>query len=272
MSNKNASCDTIAWDVSGVAKQLYGSWKCHLSHLSSAAFGMTLVHPCWTHTAIMDRQALESATSRQQSFSFWKKKIKSHCCHTCHACHACQQLKTCQRFPMSNKNASCDTIAWDVSGVAKQLYGSWKCHLSHLSSAAFGMTLVHPCWTHTAIMDRQALESATSRQQSFSFWKKKIKSHCCHTCHACHALQQLKTCQRFPMSNKNASCDTIAWDVSGVSKQLFGSWKCHLSHLSSAAFGMTLVHPCWTHTAIMDRQALESATSRQQSFSFWKKR
>ena len=74
MSNKNDSCDTIAWDVSGVAKQLFGSWKCHLSHLSFAAFGMTLVHPCWTHTAIMDRQALESATSRPVKFQFLKKK------------------------------------------------------------------------------------------------------------------------------------------------------------------------------------------------------
>ena len=70
----------------------------------------------------MDRQALESATSRPAKFQFLKKKkIKSHCCHTR---HACQQLKTCQRFPMSNKNDSCDTIAWDVSGVAKQLFGS----------------------------------------------------------------------------------------------------------------------------------------------------
>ena len=29
---------------------------------------MTLVHPCWTHTAIMDRQALEGAASRPAKF------------------------------------------------------------------------------------------------------------------------------------------------------------------------------------------------------------
>ena len=79
---------------------------------------------CWICVGYVWCEIRQQSSEEPCDETSFGKKIKSHCCHTCHACHACQQLKTCQRFPMSNKNASCDTIAWDVSGVAKQLYGS----------------------------------------------------------------------------------------------------------------------------------------------------